>query len=358
MTFTRRVLPALALVLFALAPLAVEAQTPKRGSVMADYDPSLGVRVTSPDGAVQLTAPTGALDKPATFSHEAVDPPGAVGGGIRLRKAFKLEAEGTDKQKIKKFAKPLRLVVKYDDADLAELKVRPTALRLFYQDDASAWHVVPTTVDTGARVLRAEVDHFTLFAAGAAGANANFDRPDSADDLGTATSGQDWKTDGTIWGICGGTACAIGPAGGGNYVRIDSGYVSQDVAINVPARPVGSTQQAGILANVTPDWNTNLLYVGLDPTGKVEVWTLTSGTWSSGAIHSVQTDKTGTSSRILQAKTGGGSLTVLVDEVVVLGPVAVPNPPADATSAGLFTDTTEPPARWPHFTQFQAAPNG
>jgi hypothetical protein len=348
---------ALVLLLLLTAPFGVEAQTAKKGSVMADYDPSLGVRITSPDGGVQLTAPTGALDKQATFAHETVDPPGAVGGSLRLRKAFRLEAEGTDKVKIKKFAKPLRLVVKYDDADLSELKVRPNALRLFYQDESSAWHVIPTTVDTAAKVLRAEVDHFTLFAAGAAGANDTFDRPDSTADLGTATSGQDWKTDGTIWGICGGTACAIGPTGGGNYVRIDSGYLSQDVAINVPARPVGSTQQAGILANVTPDWNSNLLYIGLDPTGKVEVWTLTSGTWSSGAVYAAQTDKTGITSHVLEAKTSGSSLTVLVDEVAVLGPVVVPNPPADATSAGLFTDTTEPVARWPHFTQFQAAPN-
>src|SRR5438067_188636 len=53
-----------------------------RGQVRADYDPKLGVRVTSPDGGVELTAPTGAVAEAATFTHESLDPPGQVGGGL------------------------------------------------------------------------------------------------------------------------------------------------------------------------------------------------------------------------------------------------------------------------------------
>ena len=155
------------LLALALGPIDASAQARPKGQVMAHYDPAMGVRVSSPDGAVQLTAPTGALDKPATFSHEAIDPP-APAGSFRMSRAFKLEAAGSDKKPIKKFARPLRLVVRYDDADLAALKVKPSALRLLFQDDASAWHVVPTTVDASGRTLRADVDHFTTFAAGTA----------------------------------------------------------------------------------------------------------------------------------------------------------------------------------------------
>jgi hypothetical protein len=354
---TARLLPRLALLCALLAtPLGAEAQSGGRGAVKADYDPSLGVRVTSPDGGVQLTAPTGALTEPATFSHESIDPPGAVGGGVRLSKAFKLEAQATDKKAIKRFARPLRLVVRYDDADLAALKVRPSALRLFYQDDSSAWRVIPTTLDSTARTLRAEVDHFTVFAAGTAGPGDTFDRADSATGLGAATTGQTWQTDGTTWGICGNAACAIAPPGGGNYVRVDSGYADQDVAVTILPRAAGATGPAAVLANVTPDWNSHLVYVGLDPAGRIEVWTLTAGSWSNGAVYSQATDKTGTTARTLEARTNAGNLTVLVDGVAQLGPVAIPASPAGATFAGLFVDTSEPPERWTRYEDFQAAP--
>jgi hypothetical protein len=354
----RRMVGVALLALLALGPTAAEAQGARRGEVRADYDPSLGVRVTSPDGGVQLTAPTGALTESATFSHEALDPPGAVGGSVRLSKAFKLEAEGKDKRSINRFARQLRLVVRYDDAQLAALKVKPSALRLFYQDASSAWRVVPTTVDAAARTLSADVDHFTVFASGTVGVSDSFDRPDSATLLGSATSGQAWRTDGTTWGVCANTACAIGPAGGGNYVRVDSGFAGQNVLVNVAARAPGATGAVGVIANVTADWNTNMLYVGLDPAGTIEVWTLTGGNWSTGAIASQATDKNGTTGRTLEARTTAGSLTVLVDGTVLLGPMAVPGSPADATYAGLFVDTTEPEDRWPQYSGFQAITGG
>lgn len=359
MTATRNARAFAACLLLALAlPTGAGADPGGKGAVQADYDPSMGVRVNSPDGAVQLTAPTGALDKAATFSHEAIDPP-TPSGNLRLTRAFKLEAAGNDKQPIHKFARPLHLVVKYDDAEVSKLKVKPSALRLFYQDDAtSVWHLVPTAVDASGHALRADVDHFTTFGAGTAGVSDAFDRGDSATTLGTATSGQAWRTDGTTWGVCANAGCAIGPAGGGNYVHVDSGGVAQDVAVTVQPRTGSAVGQAGILADVTTDWSTNLLYVGLDPGGLVEVWTLVNGTWSNGAIARQQTSNTGASAHVLEAQAGSGSLTVLIDGAAVLGPIAVPTPPADATNAGLFVDTTEPSGAWPRYNDFQAIPTG
>lgn len=355
-TSSARLAILLLLAVVAVVPVGAAAQSRQRGSVMADYDPSMGVRVTSPDGSVQLTAPVGALDGPATFSQEALDPPGAAGGGVRLTRAFKLEAAGADRRPITRFARPLRLVVRYDETDLDALKVKPGALRLFYQDASAAWRMIPTEVDTSGRVLRAEVDHFTLFAMGTTGVNDTFDRPNSTTELGTATSGQVWRTDGTIWGICANAACAIGPPGAGHYTRINSGVLAQDVAVTIQPRATGAVGPAGILLNVTADWNTNLLYVDLDPAGEIEVWTLTGGNWSNGPIARQATAKTGDIAHTLEAYANNGSLIVLVDGTQLLGPLVVPTAPADATYVGMFVDTTETEAGWPRYADFQAIP--
>jgi hypothetical protein len=365
MTATRklRVLAA-ALVVAALLPRpgAVDAQTPAaggagRGKVKADYDPKMGVRIASPDGKVQLTAPVGALDEAATFSNETIDPPGSVGGGVRLSKGFKLEAvSAADGRQLSRFAKPLRLVVGYDDADLAAVKGRATALRLFYQDAVGSWVIIPTTVDAAARTLSASVDHFTTFAVGTVQFSDDFQRPDNSTSLGVTTTGQSWQTDGSTWGICGAKACVFQPPGGGNYVRIDSGIPDQHVGVTVSARAPGATGQAGLLADVTADWSTNLEYVGIDPSGRVEVWTLVNGTWSSGPIAAVNTSYTGGSAHFLEYGVSGGALTVWVDGTQVLGPVTIPPPPSDATMAGLYVDATEPSANWATFDSFAVGP--
>ncbi|HZQ99921.1 MAG TPA: hypothetical protein VFC93_14020 [Chloroflexota bacterium] len=367
MTVTRklRVLAVAALVAAAALlpqPGAVGAQSSAaggvgRGKVKADYDPKMGVRIASPDGKVQLTAPVDALDEPATFSNETIEPPGSVGHGVRLSKGFKLEAaSAADGRQLSRFAKPLRLVVGYDDADLAAVKGRATALRLFYQDAVGSWVMIPTTVDTAARTLSASVDHFTTFAVGTVQFSDDFQRPDSSTSLGTTTTGQSWQTDGSTWGICGAKACVFQPPGGGNYVRIDSGIPDQHVGVTVSARVPGATGQAGLLANVTADWSTNLDYVGIDPSGRVEVWTLVNGTWSSGPIAAANTSYTGGSAHFLEYGVSSGTVTVWVDGTQVLGPVTIPAPPLGATMAGLYVDATEPSANWATFDNFAVGP--
>jgi hypothetical protein len=342
----------------ALSATPVAGAARGSGAVKADYDPGMGVRIASPDGAIELTAPVNALAEPATFSQETLAPPSPA-GGVRLARAFRLEAVGTGSgQPITRFAKPLRLVVRFTDADVSAVRARAaTALRIFYEDAAGVWKPIPTRVDVSAHTLSAEVDHFTTFGSGTLGIDDDFNRPDSAATLGSSTSGQSWQTDGSDWGICAAQACVFGPAGTGDYVRIDSGLTDQHVSVEIEPRTVGATGQAGILLGVTPDWNTNLLYVGLDPAGMLEVWTLTGGgTWSNGAVYSVATTYTGTTEHVLDAGTSGAALTVLIDGVQVLGGVTVPAAPADGTMVGLFVDGTESAANWPTYEDFTVTP--
>src|SRR5205823_318450 len=65
------------------------------GAIRADYDPRNGVRLTSPDGAVELTAPAGALGELATF-QQAILPTPVSRRGLRLARAFQLDASTID----------------------------------------------------------------------------------------------------------------------------------------------------------------------------------------------------------------------------------------------------------------------
>jgi hypothetical protein len=202
----------------------------------------------------------------------------------------------------------------------------------------------PTTTPGGATA--------TPWPAGAADA---FDRPDGGS-LGRADSGRDWQTDGSSWGVCASRACSVGPPASGNYVRIETNLTDQRVTVTLPARPAAARGSAGLIVRVTPDWNTQLLWVGLDPAGGVELWTLTNGVWSSGPVASATTGRAATSSHVLQVRASGTSLTVWLDGAPVLGPVTVPAAPPNATRAGLYADTGDPQPNWPTFDDFGVAP--
>jgi hypothetical protein len=187
------------------------------------------------------------------------------------------------------------------------------------------------------------------------GASDSFGRADSST-LGRADSGYDWQTDGSRWGVCSNRACNHGPAASGNYVRIEANRNDQRVTVTIPARPAGSVGPAGVITGVTPDWNTNMLWVGLDPSGLVEVYTLVNGDWSSTAIASANTGFNSTSNRVLQTRTSGTTLTVWIDNTLVLGPVVIPAAPNEGTRAGLYADTSDVPANWPQFDNFTVVP--
>jgi hypothetical protein len=187
------------------------------------------------------------------------------------------------------------------------------------------------------------------------GAADAFDRVD-AGTLGRADSGRDWLSDGSTWGVCASQACPLAPPSSGNYVRVETNLTDQRVTVRLPARPAGAIGQAGLIGRVTADWNTYMLWVGVDPAGAVEVWTLVGGVWSSGPIASASTGLDATVDRVLQARASGTTLTIWVDGRQVLGPVTIPAPPPGATWAGLYADTNGPPSSWPRFDDFAVAP--
>jgi thermitase len=182
----------------------------------------------------------------------------------------------------------------------------------------------------------------------------SFNRAD-ATTLGKADSGQFWGTDGSTWGICTNRACTKGPASSGNYVRIFSTLTNQNVRVTVPAQASPYGGQVGIIARVTPDWNTNLLYVGIDSAGGVEVWELIGGNWS--LLASGNSSVVYTTARTLEANVVFGTLTVEVNGATVpgLAAVAVSEDP-DGTYAGMYVDTSSAIANWPYLDNFLVGP--
>ncbi|HEV8636563.1 MAG TPA: hypothetical protein VG370_20275, partial [Chloroflexota bacterium] len=212
---------------------------------------------------------------------------------------------------------------------------------------------------SGADTITLNVDQVRLTIFGFPPAFDSFDRADSATTLGTgspagyhysgnAESGQPWQTDGSGWGISGNAAYSVGPVGSGNYVRLVSSTLPADqtVTITVPAAYDG---QVGVITRVASDWNGNLVWVGLDASGLVEVWTLTNGSWNGPLA-------TGSATlsfpMTLSATAAGTALTVNVNgAAVALSPgFTIPNPPG-AVGAGMYIDTTG--ATWAQIDSFE-----
>jgi hypothetical protein len=200
----------------------------------------------------------------------------------------------------------------------------------------------------GADNITLNVDQVRLTVFGLPPAFDSFDRADSPSKLGlgspvgyqysgNAESGQPWQTDGSVWGVVGNEAQTAGPANSGNYIRLVTSSLpsNQTVTITVPESYDG---QVGLIMRTTNDWNGNLVWVGLNAAGLVEIWTLANGTWN-GPI--ATGNATLSFPMTLSATAVGTSLTVEVNgAAVALGPAfTIPNPPG-AVGAGMYVDTT------------------
>ncbi len=179
-----------------------------------------------------------------------------------------------------------------------------------------------------------------------------FARSDAAV-LGVADSGHVWQTDGSAWGVCANMSCTTSPAGSGNYARVDAQLSAQRVTATFAPRPVASAGQAAVIARMTPDWSTYALFVSLDPRGRVEIWTLINGGWSSVAAAVVNTPYTSIIARTLQVRTADTSLSVFVDGNSVLDYSIPILSPSNATMSGIYADTTDADANnWPRVQRF------
>jgi hypothetical protein len=187
----------------------------------------------------------------------------------------------------------------------------------------------------------------------------SFDRAESSDGLGRAPNDALWQSDGSSWGICAGQACARGPADSSTWVRIHSRHADVRASLRISPRPLDADGAAGLGLRVGPEWWSHIVYVGLDPRGYVEVWTLVDSLWSNGPIDLVATAFNGRAARVLEARLVGTSLDVYVDSARVLTNVPVPPAPPGSTWVAMFAHTTDPDAsRWPRLDDFSvgAAP--
>ena len=171
--------------------------------------------------------------------------------------------------------------------------------------------------------------------------------------LGVADSGHVWQTDGSAWGVCRNMACTLGPEGSGNYARVDAQLSDQRVTATFAPRPTTALGQAAAVARMTPDWSTYALFVSLDPRGRVEVWTLINGGWSSIAAAVANTPYTSTIARTLQVRTADTSLSVFVDGNSVINYSIPILSPSNATMAGIYADTADADSNnWPRTQRF------
>lgn len=115
-----------------------------------------GGEVEDVDSGVRLLIPAGALDEELEVSIEIVEPPDGSPEAVRGA-TFELQPEGVP------FAEPVVLEVRYDDASLADA-VEEDALRIHVWSSGEWEMVEGASVDAVSNVLRAELEHFSIYA--------------------------------------------------------------------------------------------------------------------------------------------------------------------------------------------------
>jgi hypothetical protein len=180
-----------------------------------------------------------------------------------------------------------------------------------------------------------------------------FSRPDDTQ-LGYAENGALWITDGSSWAICAQQACASAAKDGGNWARIYSGWLDQYAEVKIRPRDLEASGSAGVGLRASADWR-QMLYVGLDARGLIEVWTLVDGVWSDGPIVAIATAFNGRATRTLEVSVLEAALDVRVDSALVLWQEWVPDAPPDGSWVTIFASTADEDARrWPRLDDFRS----
>jgi hypothetical protein len=189
------------------------------------------------------------------------------------------------------------------------------------------------------------------------GASDSFNRTSTSGSLGRADSGQAWQTDSaSTWAICSNVrACPVAPVGGEAWARVETNLVDQRITVVTTTRPTTSSGMAGVFARSSADFQTDLIWVGLDATGRIEVWTLSNGSWSGAAVASKNTSLNSSVQRTLVAQVAGTQLKVYVDDTTT-PQLTVTVPSSSSTMAGIYSANTDAAAgNWPMFESFSVS---
>lgn len=137
-------------------PLAFPSPSPVGTPVGAPIQKVIGAQggtLSSPDGAVTVEFPAGALSGDQTVGIQEVTSTSPA----RFGRSFRLTPEGAT------FAKPARLTFRYTDADLQGTSLQ--TMRVNFQTPEGHWTPAPAQrVDTAARTVTVETTHFSIWA--------------------------------------------------------------------------------------------------------------------------------------------------------------------------------------------------
>jgi hypothetical protein len=135
-------------------PAVTEKGTPIGSPTTAIIGPSGGT-LTTPDGALTLTIPAGALAANTTISAQPITNTAPGGTGV----AYQLEPEG------QKFEKPVSITFKYKDEDFDG--GTPDLSWVITQKADGTWNGYPNTkLDLANKTLQVESTHFSIWGYG------------------------------------------------------------------------------------------------------------------------------------------------------------------------------------------------
>ncbi|NLE99711.1 MAG: DUF11 domain-containing protein, partial [Anaerolineales bacterium] len=142
----------------------VTASAPVFVSMAGLVRPETGGMHRSADGHVEVHFPPGAVSEDVAVSHRPLEPVD-LAGDQHLFYRFELNARvASDAARVvNDFARPVTLTVLYNDTQVRGLIEE--GLQLVHWDEkASTWQPVPSTLDVKANLVTAQISHFSLYA--------------------------------------------------------------------------------------------------------------------------------------------------------------------------------------------------
>ena len=172
------------------ASLAVAAPAPSAEEEATPFVPGRATVLRSPRGRVAISVPGNAFKQVLSLRYRFADVvvpelraarqpvPSATPNQRRSLGLFFLDARDDQGREVHQFDAPLTFTLRYTDDQLRVLGIPPGALGLFWFDPAravahpdgatrlGAWVPVEASIDSLARTVTAQVDHFSAYALG------------------------------------------------------------------------------------------------------------------------------------------------------------------------------------------------